>query len=294
MTTWSRIHTFVAGVALILATNAVALVGVAYNRMGEPESKLVLTQRELGLPYSSDFEGENSGVALNLQWRVLGEEIGDALGGGFSYARAGGTPGWLDKAKLAALGFDVSKPEDTPGGRMHYDKLLPKEALLVLELDGPAYRIALERMRRHLQKEEALLAANVGKKEFEQRLKNAKEHLKQEERENSRLFIVDAGLEVEVLRAKYPDRARYAIVRGQIRPHLAGRESKLRLSGYADGLSIDQINVPLVYRRVFEPMLQNSRRNWSNTAGRSYRASVVFGKRLEPWIAAVSGEIGSE
>jgi hypothetical protein len=144
-----------------------------------------------------------------------------------------------------------------------------------------------------LQKEEALRAANVGKKEFEQRLKNAKEHLKQEERENSRLFIVDAGLEVEVLRAKYPDRARYAIVRGQIRPLLVGRESKLRLSGYADGLSIDQINVPLVYRRVFEPMLQKGGGPY-NAAGRPYRASVAFGKRLEPWIAAVSGEVGSE
>ncbi len=275
MTAWSRTHTFIAGVALILATNAVALVGVAYNRMGEPETKLMLTQRELRLPYFSDFEGENSGLALSLQWRVLGEEIGDA--------RAGGTPGWLDKAKLAALGFDVSKPEDTPAGRMHYDKLLPKEVLLVLELDGPAYRTSLERVRQRLQKQEALLAANVGKKEFEQRAKIAKQHLNQEERENSRLFIVDAGLEVEVLRARHPDRARYAIVRGQVQPQLIGRG----LSGYISGLSTE-INVPLVYRQVFEPMLQNGRRDWNNAAAKPFRVSVVFGKRLEPWITAVS------
>ncbi|MFL6653087.1 MAG: DUF4824 family protein, partial [Sulfurifustaceae bacterium] len=55
MIAWSRKRTLLAGIALIAATNAVALVGVAYNRSGEPSSVLKLTERELALPYSWGF-----------------------------------------------------------------------------------------------------------------------------------------------------------------------------------------------------------------------------------------------
>ena len=103
MMIWSRTHTFIAGAALILVANAVALVGVAYNRHGDPESMLLLTQREALLPYSWGFERENSGVTLTLQWRVPSEQGDGPYGLGMSYAGIGGEPGWLDKTKLAAL-----------------------------------------------------------------------------------------------------------------------------------------------------------------------------------------------
>lgn len=283
----TRFRTLVAGVALILVANAVALVGAAYNRAGDPESVLQLTQRELSLPYSWGFEGENSGITLTLRWRVLGAESKDAPGPEMSYPGPGGSPDWLDKAKLVALGFDVSKPADTPAGRRHYDKLLPKEVLLVLDLDGPAYRRVLERAKQHSEREEALHLANPGDKEFERGAKWAKEELEEEERENSRLFVIDAGLDAGALRATYPVRTRYAIVRGQVRPRLVEREKRPMLSGYVSDLSIDHINVPLSFRQVFEPMLQNARRGQRDTVSR-YTVSVAFGKRLEPWITTVS------
>jgi hypothetical protein len=285
MTTWSR--TLVAGGALILVTNAVALVGAAYNRAGDPESVLKLTQRELSLPYSWGFEGENSGITLRLRWRVLGAEPQGALGLERSYPGVGEAPDWLDKAKLVALGFDVSTPQDTPAGRRHYDKLLPKEVLLVLDLDGPAYRRMLERAKQYSEREEALHLANPGDKEFERRAKWAKEELDREERESSRLFVIDAGLDVGALRAQYPDRLRYAIVRGQVRLQLAEKEKHLVLSGYVNDLSIDHITVPLGFRQVFEPMLHNARRGQYDTVSR-YEVSVAFGKRLEPWITTAS------
>jgi hypothetical protein len=43
--------TLLAGGALILLVNAVALTGVYLNRSGEPESRLRLSERELGLPW---------------------------------------------------------------------------------------------------------------------------------------------------------------------------------------------------------------------------------------------------
>jgi hypothetical protein len=285
---WTRTHTLVAGGVLILATNAVALLGVVYNR-GDAESTLTLTQRELHLPYNWGFEKENSGIALTLQWRTLAEEREVNDGAPINYTAFGREPDWLDKAKLTALGFDVSKPEDTAQGRMYYDKMLSKDVLLVLEFDGPAYRTALERMQQHGQKEEALLNANPGKKEFEERVKNAKRSLYQEERINSRLFVVDAGLDAASLRASYPDRNRYAIVRGQIQPRLVEIKRKPKLIAFICSVSITQVNVPALYRWIFEPLQESARTNQYDAAVTPYKVSVAFGKRLEPWITEASG-----
>jgi hypothetical protein len=283
---WSRTHTLIAGLALILATNTVALVGVAYNRSGAPESTLKLTQRELRLPHSWGFEDENSGLTLSLKWRMLGDEVADAYGIGVSHPGIGGSPYWLDKAKLATLGFDVSPPEDTPDGQLHYSKTLPKEALLVLELDGPAYQAVLERARLHGQKEKALLAANPGNKEFEKRANRAREQVEHEERDYSRLFIVDAGLDLPSLRAKYPDRAHYAIVRGQVQPRVFTNNNQRRVLGYINRLSINEINLPLSHQEAFKPKELRVRKRKLEPPLRhaGYEVVVAFGKRLEPWI----------
>src|SRR6185295_6027363 len=156
MITWSRKTTLLAGIGLILVTNTVALLGVAYNRKGEPDSVLRLSQRELQSPYQWQGNHENSGVALALRWRVLADDSHDPTGIVISYAGSGGSPKWLDQAKLSALGFDVRQREDTARNHARYDKVLAKDVLLVLELDGPAYRSALERVTQYAAKQEAL------------------------------------------------------------------------------------------------------------------------------------------
>lgn len=291
MITWNRTRTLVAGAALILAANAVALMGVAYNRSGEADSQLRLTQRELQLPYGGGLEGESSGIALALRWRVPVEESADARFSAMPFQ--GGTPAWLDKGKLAALGFDVSRPVDTDRGRMHYGKQLAREALLVLELDGPACRQAFERARQHVASEEALLAANPGGKEFERRAQNARKWLAQEEKMSSRLFLVDAGPDAAALRAKYPDRARYAIVRGHVRLWVSGDKTKSRLSGRAT-LSVDRINVPHAFRPVFEPLLRGARSAGWQDAQPPFEVVVAFGQRLEPWVTDSPGKTAAK
>ncbi len=286
---WSRTRTLVAGLALILATNAVALIGVAYNRSGEPESALKLTQRELQLPYEWGLRKENSGISLALRWRVLAEVPKGRYGMAGNYAGFGGAPNWLDKTKLATLGFDVLEPEDTRLGRMRYSKILPKEVLLVLELDGPTYRTALGQAQEDLQKEEALLKANPGQKEFEERVKNTKRRLHQEEHQYSRLFVIDAGLDMTSLRTKYPDRSHYAIVHGQIQPHIIETNHKPKLAGYVSGLSITQINVPARYRGIFESLQKSTQANAYGVAVSPFEVSVVYGNRLEPWITEARG-----
>jgi hypothetical protein len=279
---WTRTHTLIAGLALLLATNAVALVGVAYNRSGEPDGTLSLTQRELILPYTWGLESENSGIALTVQWRVLPARANDPSDTGLSYA-GGGVAEWLDEAKLSALGFDVTLLDDTVRGARFLERQLPREVLFVLELAGPAYEESLRRVREYAQREMALAAANPGKQEFKYRTTNARERLESEEQRETRLFIVDAGLAPAALRAAYPDRGRYAIVRGQVHPYIVSSAGKQRARGYVSELSIKQINVPHEFRPVFESLVREQRARTLEHAVR-YTVTVTFGKRLEPWI----------
>jgi hypothetical protein len=254
--TWSRGRTLVAGLLLIAGTNAVVLGGVGYNRGGEPEAALPLTERELQISDPWGWRSENSGLDLRLQWRLppTRADVSDYGQGGY-----GGGASWLDGAKLAKLGFDMSVPLDERGAERHYAKQLAREVLIVLELDGPAHQAAIERARERASREKAtkadaeLLAAEIER--------------------HSRLFAVDAGIDRDALRAKYPDRARYAIAPGKVRLGYWGPRGERTPRGYVSELSVPAINVPLEMRGVV-------------TRGGPYTATVAFGRRLEPWLAA--------
>lgn len=71
----NRRNALIAGSLLLLAANLAALGGVAWNRSGEAESKLVLSQRELQRNWSYGFwSEENSGVELRLELRSPSSE----------------------------------------------------------------------------------------------------------------------------------------------------------------------------------------------------------------------------
>jgi len=261
-----------AALAVIVVTNAVALSGAMLNRSGDAESQLTLSQRELRLPYRS-FDRENSGLALSLDWRVLVHPDKNVVYYSWEYSR-GGMPEWLDKAKMESLGFDMSTVSEQAGRRN--DRMLSREVLLVLEFDGEAYRTSLERARQSLVTEEEKLAALPDSNDKKNRLKSITDQLTREENENSRLFVVDAGLSVETLRAKYADRTRYAIVRGQIRPWAGNGRGESVARGSISSVSIEAINVP----HAFRPLLADQREPGQ---GR-FSASLSFGQRLEPWM----------
>ena len=282
LTPW---QTLAAGAVLILLANAVALTGVYLNRSGEAESRLKLSQRELAMPWSWGMAKENSGLALGLNWRVNDADVGEYYGGGFG--SSGGTPEWLDAAHMAALGFDtVVVPEDSRG-RHGIERQLPREVLLVLELDGPAWQQALERARQNAARNEAALVANAGSKEFAEKAKRAQDQFKREETANSRLFAIDAGLDRAALRARYSDRSRYLILKGTLRPRLVTHEKKTRLTGYLSALAVTQINVPHALRPILEPVLRKQRSTADDPA-RHFEATIAVGQRLEPWIESVS------
>ncbi len=264
-----KIFLSIGALLVVVLTNAVALGGAWWNRSGEAESRLELSQRELRVPYRG-IDRESSGLALSLVWRV-----GVAPDAGDSYLdrEDGRSPRWLDRAKLESLGFDL--PDDSASAGRKVPELA-RDVLLVLELDGEAFRRALERARQRRAAEELKLAVLPEGKDKENRRKHLDNELAREENESSRLFVIDAGLDPEALRAKYPDRSRFAIVHGQVRPMWRGREGD-SVRGYVSNLSIGAINVPHALR----PLLPETGQN------KTFSATVACGRRLEPWIEQV-------
>lgn len=284
MMMWSRKRTLVAGAGLILISNAVVLIGAAYNRSAPPDSVLRLTQREVRPSYRAWGIRENSGLALTVQWRVPTQDRADPSLPMVTYGPYGGSVAWLDQAKLRELGFDVSQPVDTDRKSSSYARELPRGVFLVLELDGAAYQGSLRTLREYAARQEGLRTANPGKKEFEDRARHGNDLLQREEHTNSRLFVIDAGLDAAALRAKYPASSRYAIVRGRVRPYLGWDNKKPELTGFVSDLSIDEINVPSAFRSQFA----DARDGYTMPAASPYAVTVAFGKRLEPWIVDVA------
>ncbi len=275
----------IAGVALIALTNAVALGGVAWNRSGEPDSVLKLTQREVTHPFRYRLERESGGLTLELSWRTLTDDPNLVP----YYLGNYGSPEWLDEAKLAELGFDVSRPELRDRRGYRRERLLPREALIVLELDGPAWPKAVERARKYAEKE-AAAAATAGPLKPGQfdKAKAAAEALKREETSNSRLFAVDAGLDAAALRAKYPDRNRYAIVTGKVRAY--GDGSGKKLQGFIAEIHNSRINVPLELVPAIGSVSGSRPRVLAAPEGPGFEVSIAFGKRYEPWLLNVNAK----
>ncbi|WP_380606751.1 DUF4824 family protein [Steroidobacter flavus] len=270
------------GVALIVVTNAVVLGGVAYNRRGEPESSLRLTERELQMRNWGWAENENSSIDLYLRWRVSET---DTLDKDYYYGGAYRRNFELDAQKLRRFGFDVSGDLESEEVRRRLQFQPAKMAWVVLEQDGPAYQKVLARAIQGRDVAEVAAAANAHA-DSKDRLEYASNNLENEQRRESRLFVVQIAAEEAGLRALYPDRRMYAIVRGAIKLSVEGDAGRRHLSAYIDGIDVDAIRVPHTYREIVEPFAQPREHN--GCCDPRYMATVNFGQRLEPWIAELA------
>lgn len=281
-----RALTFALGAAIILAANAVALGGVAWNRSGEPASRVALSQRELARPPEWRASREDSSLALSLKWRVprAGLEPYEE-----TYWRFGGSPAWLDERRLAELGFDVERAKVAGAHSQRALRKSEREVRVVLELAGAAWRQALDQARSHLAEQQALLAASPDAEQRIRAEKLARERLAREEHENSRLFAVDVGTDVAALRAQYPDRSRYLILAARLRLQRTTVANAPAVSGYLNTLAGHRINVPHALRGMFEVGAVRAGEAADGVEAHApFAAVVAVGRRLEPWIEEVS------
>ena len=205
-----------AAAAVVIASNAAALIGVALNRSAVTQ-QIDLTERELTVDKLSD---DNSGVSLHLRW---------------VNAFAPDGSGWLGANKLAELGFDVLTPVTDPSAETKYRDVLPRDAFVVLELGGPSWEAWVSSQEERAQRANIALGGSSP-------------------RTGTRLIAVDAGRDPAALRRRYPDQARYLIVPAIIRlsPHWkldpnTRRSTPDSLSGYIQQVTPGEIHLPLPY-----------------------------------------------
>lgn len=272
---WTRTHALVGGVGLILLVNAVALGGVAWNRSAEPDSTLPLSQREL--IRNTTWHNENSGLSLRLRWRTPTRDEGTRHNRGWLPA--------IDAQKMASLGFRMPAQVDDESAQ-HFGRQQSRDALLVLELDGPLYQREVQLTRKRL--DEARLAADAAPQNA--RLADERDFIRREldseEKTDTRLLLKDVGLDLQALRAQYPDRRRYLIIHGRVRPISNYYQHIWTLGGTASGIGSDSINVPYQWRERLDEITAQPHRT-ADGLPQPFVAKVAFGRRLEPWIEGI-------
>lgn len=246
------------GFGVVLLSNALALGGVWYNRSGEPEARLLLSERELQRVPGGWLREEGDGVMrLQLSWQRPGE---------------GWRLPWLDEAKLNELGFDA-------GAGQALSRQPAREVWLVLELDGALYRRQVEQAREALLAAEAELQASPGSETLRQARDERQQRLQFVEQQASRLMLVDAGVDALSLRQRWPDRQRQVLMAGRIEPYRNGTEA-----GYGATIRLenDRLSVPYAYRELARGWARSYQRT-----GFKAQVDVAFGRRHEPWVLGI-------
>jgi len=266
-----------AAVGLLVLSNAFVLGHVAMNRLGEPDSEMQLTAREV--QYYGGRSDESS-VVLMLRWTNTAPEYPTGL--------PGETPVWFDQKKLEEIGFDLSVPTSSPKATRFYENLRSREVFVALELDGPAWEAWLKDREPRLETETSY-APKV----------SLTDRLEIERQTTPRLVTVDVARDPVDLRRKYPDRKRVMILQALVRAKLepeqrASQSAPLRpayLRGAITRLGIESINVPQPLSRRLEGQSYSP---WTYDGNRvkiqqpPYSVTLRVGSKYEPWVVDVN------
>lgn len=271
----------VASVCLLLLTNIVVLAGVAYNRSGDPLLTIELTERELPIVVSASSKDENSGTTLSLTWHVLSSDKDPEY-----LSTTYGSTAWLDDEKLTELGFDMKKFKSEPDRYRHRTSHLATEAVLVLEYQGDAYLKALAFVKEKEEQLRLMVAEYPEDVTLANDLNNYVKQLTRLKVTQSRLYVVDAGLDVQALIDKYAGNNNYLLARGEIR--LGWNEDDV--SGRISQLYIRQVHVPLPLSEQLVTFANGEAYTAYNKdpVPPRYKVQLNIGKRLEPWIESVT------
>jgi hypothetical protein len=245
------------GAAIILASNGIALIGVARSRAGDPLQTIELTERELPLVNS---DPENTGVDLRINW---------------TQAPLSPRASSLDQTQLEAAGFSFPMP---PGARTQGFAFLPHEAFVALEHEGQRWEAWRQAAEQAKQQDSAAAVRTPGP-------------TPSAGGSNSwpGLFLVDASKDMAALRGRYPDPGKYLIVRAvlmartvAVKDLKTGEVTSYKYSGRVVQIMPDVIHVPLPYSRLISSLKPRTE------GAPRYTVTLKYGTSLEPWVSAVT------
>ena len=156
-------------------------------------------------------------------------------------------PGWFDRAKLQSIGFDCRRPV-TPENAEYYRTRIPRSVFAALE-----YRES-DSLETHLRP-------------------------------------LDVDTDAVALRQRHPDRSRVVVVEATASVRYVADAGQMPfLTGEITSVLPGEIHVPRQWRGVLTPLQQPEQRvgEWPPPAAEPrFRATVAWGRRLEPWITSV-------
>ena len=269
-----------ASVLLVLSINVLVLAGVAYNRWGDPVVTIELTERELPIHKSFARTDENSGTSLNLKWQVFNPDDDDD----YSYSSYN-SPQWLHDAKLTSLGFDINALKKSTKAEHSRLDIISNEVILVLEYQGETYRKALQANEQKLADLQHKVLNHPDDEKLTITLSKYENRLERFNFVTSRLYVIDAGLDLQALMKQYPQQGKYMFARGEI--GLSWNDDAIE--GRIKQLLIDNIHVSLpASERLSKLSLENRHYKYDgDIAPPRYRVKLKIGQRLEPWIESV-------
>lgn len=285
-----------AGCVLIAGTSAAYLGAAAWNRQGEPEATLALTERELALPWARPDDGTALGLHL-----LLGDEAPITVRRTAIW-RHHDLPtvdeAWIGRDELRSLGFHVELDPGDSEADEYYSRQIGRRAYVVLEYEGEEWDRWLGRREEQVRKVRLRVDAGL---EERAALDDAEALLALDRTMRSRLFPIDAGMDPDELRHRHPDRSRYAVLPAVLRLRLLHPEgSEAILTAAVDPL-VRRIHVPLSLRGPLDPFVPQesldevsarerraSTEGWPEPVPARYVARLAIGHRLEPWLVGVA------
>ena len=255
--------------ALVIVSNLAAWRAAALNRSGEPEAVLVLTERELQLPAR---QTENTALSLRLvfdRWRERGDTV----------VRE---PGWFDRAKLQSIGFDCRRPV-TAEHADYYRTRPPRATYAALEYEGALWLKQLEQAPRTPQPPPSFTVPESAVQNGVVRVAPRDPLL------DSHLVPIDVDNDPAALRARHPDTRTVAIVEATVAlRYVSNAGQPPFLMGRVTSVLPPEINVPREWRGALESLQSDAQAGtWPPQHEPRFRATVTWGKRLEPWITNV-------
>jgi hypothetical protein len=258
--------------ALVVASNLGALGLAAWNRAGEPEAVLVLTERELRLP---DREADSTALWLTLVFdrRSVPEQ-----------RRLPDEAGWFDRAKLESIGFDCQRPVAEEHASF-YRQQPPRSTYAALEFEGEAWRRHVREPVPDPPGAQPTVGPAGGGPVAPQTGGTTDDRLLE-----SHLTVIDVDNDSAVLRIRYPDRRRVAIVEATaVLLYVSHQGQPPFVTGRVTAVLPGQITVPREWRRSLAGLQAERRRDAPPPALHEprYRVTVRWGRRLEPWVVDV-------
>ena len=256
------------GLLILILTNIMLFVGVWINRTGLATSELVLTERELSLPYLNVSQQEDSGLALQIKWRVPIQ--GTDPSHRYNYQR------YIDitETELVSLGFE-------PKRSIQRSNVLKKELYWALEFDGELYQKQLSIIEDHYQIFSATFTKDSDKEQHRLKIR-LEERLDEEKIQSSLLFLLETAQNSEELIEKYINQKNILIVKGQARPTYDQKTNAFRL--HLHTLS----NPDIMLTREQMLLLKELKPVDTNVVNKPrYTVDVKWGSRFEPWVTSL-------